>query len=999
MSNNRYIITKSNYTLKEKHKEIKNGNFIYERDYMVTTNLGGYDSGAIPYGESNFKFVHNQNGNVTRSFNNGNWLIDDKGNTVWTLDNIPNKPKKKESEVNIKINQNSLRDFVYYGSCIELIKCSLENIVKYYPGELYITNEKFVYETTESGTTQTKALGQEAFSNPVVVYNPFGINLTDKTLASGIKQTKDYYDLRYFADSLHKYRLIHDDVAECFDDWEVRTKNKKCYENGELISNIILKHNTYNSLVINEYYYEGARILITDGIFTGYHIRPTEKVITDVFITKFTEFERFLLNRDTTPLYTINIDTPRETDYGIVVSRTMFTLPTAYGWNIDVDSPDYSKYINKLSEVALFYDEHYSNNLWENIVHESIKNMDAQTSNPSNDEYVDDYRLGISNIHGLMLAYARQFDDIKLYIENIKSSNTVTYDENNNIPDYFLTDILELSGWEIKNIITDLDETASVSDLFPGLNKEYTAENLNTIFMRNLKLNSKEIFSRKGNRHAIEMLLSLFGLSSYEFGRNYYNCLPETSKISSGGKRLSWESLSEEDKAKFYDYKFDEYVVVAKNDKDDVIDANDLLCTEEINQQIKGDEIISIVDGLHNESVELSNSLVGLPVRMVYVTTNFSGTTGETQTLKYIIPWFDKTVEYDGKTYFQMYGGWDKIETADPYYTETLKYLNIVDDIGKLKLILQKDLIEGEIYYVKNIGDYKKYYPSYPTESALTPSHYFYIGDITKSYQYKNYADSGSTGWEIIPELDVKNKIAHGIQVYQLENIINDYKGNNPHVGFGKYDSGDKYLKRLSHIFDGAFDDGLFNDCIYTCHGDEVSLDEIKEIGFELTDKLVDNVKCWYFVDNTIENNLLEIRKTYVTVEENIDNSTAVTTYDIFNGYEEVQYKDKIRVGKSAQKNGDIHNTSELETFNFETQKTDSNDEAAANSIINVKNVSIEFNKYKYNNDDFEKYLHDVIMFYLNQLIPTTSMLTVKYFRDDVFTTCYTTPVITGVTK
>jgi hypothetical protein len=64
-----------------------------------------------------------------------------------------------------------------------------------------------------------------------------------------------------------------------------------------------------------------------------------------------------------------------------------------------------------------------------------------------------------------------------------------------------------------------------------------------------------------------------------------------------------------------------------------------------------------------------------------------------------------------------------------------------------------------------------------------------------------------------------------------------------------------------------------------------------------------------------------------------------------------------------------------------------------------VKNISIEFNKYKYNNDDFETYLHDVIMFYLNQLIPTTSMLTVKYFRDDEFATCYTTPVITGVSK
>ena len=240
MASNRYIITKSNYSLKEKHKELNNGKFIYERDYMVTTNLGGYDSGAIPYGESNFKFVHNQNNNATRSFNNGHWLTDKDGNSVWTLDNIPNTPKKKESEINIKTNQNSLRDFVYYGSCVELIKCSLKNIVKYYPGELYVSTEKFVYE--DKGVT--KVLGSEAFSNPVIVYNPFGINLTNKTISSSVKQDKDYYDLRYFADSFNKYSLIHGDSVDCFDDWEVRTKNKKCYKNYELISNIILKYNT-----------------------------------------------------------------------------------------------------------------------------------------------------------------------------------------------------------------------------------------------------------------------------------------------------------------------------------------------------------------------------------------------------------------------------------------------------------------------------------------------------------------------------------------------------------------------------------------------------------------------------------------------------------------------------------------------------------------------------------------------------------------------------------
>ena len=48
--------------------------------------------------------------------------------------------------------------------------------------------------------------------------------------------------------------------------------------------------------------------------------------------------------------------------------------------------------------------------------------------------------------------YGRQFDDIKRYIDNIKSTNSVTYDEKNNIPDYFLSDTVENFGWEAYNV-------------------------------------------------------------------------------------------------------------------------------------------------------------------------------------------------------------------------------------------------------------------------------------------------------------------------------------------------------------------------------------------------------------------------------------------------------------------------------------------------------------------------------------------------------------------
>jgi p-aminobenzoyl-glutamate transporter AbgT len=73
------------------------------------------------------------------------------------------------------------------------------------------------------------------------------------------------------------------------------------------------------------------------------------------------------------------------------------------------------------------------------------------------------------------------------------------------------------------------------------------------------------------------------------------------------------------------------------------------------------------------------------------------------------------------------------------------------------------------------------------------------------------------------------------------------------------------------------------------------------------------------------------------------------------------------------------HFDSELSAFNFENQTENSNDEAAANSIINVKNLKITFaNKYA-NFEGFRTYLYGVIVPYVTQLIPSTTILNIEF--------------------
>lgn len=139
----KYIVTHSNYTVKKTHKKLDGNKTIYERDYTVLTNNGGWDSGTIAYGTPTFKMVNFIKPNEAKKHRYGNWLkqnvcVDNKQNgEIWTLECVPNNNKPlDESKIEINANSNSLLDFAYYGSCSELIKTTINHIIETFPGEI-----------------------------------------------------------------------------------------------------------------------------------------------------------------------------------------------------------------------------------------------------------------------------------------------------------------------------------------------------------------------------------------------------------------------------------------------------------------------------------------------------------------------------------------------------------------------------------------------------------------------------------------------------------------------------------------------------------------------------------------------------------------------------------------------------------------------------------------------------------------------------------------------
>ena len=222
------------------------------------------------------------------------------------------------------------------------------------------------------------------------------------------------------------------------------------------------------TLTIRRYWFNNQEYYFTNTQRT-FEIHPS-LVDVDTFYNEIDDFEKVLLNRYSNPKYTATLDFPHETERGVETYKKQFTWPLDGTWNLDIKSEAYTIYVKELLKLAAFYDEYQTDNLWRMMTHESIKNMDTTFSNPALDEDKDDYNIGTTKMQGLLWAYGRQFDELKRYIDVIKSVNTINYNGNGNIPDYFLTDTLNLSGWEISSAVYWLLKSEkSKPGLFPGL--------------------------------------------------------------------------------------------------------------------------------------------------------------------------------------------------------------------------------------------------------------------------------------------------------------------------------------------------------------------------------------------------------------------------------------------------------------------------------------------------------------------------------------------------
>ena len=1137
-----YIKSHSNYVLKSKHQSITDGT-IWERDITTIGGLNTFTPHQTPaYRSNNFIITVRDDGGVSKQHNTKKWVDNGNNSEVWTINSISSTTTstdfEDDTQIVLKQDYYDFSDFAYYGSLSELFRASITDAISRFPGELYCTSGNVYYTsgvTIDGEWIEDKIpLGGKTYK---YIVNPFGINMYAASKPSDAEPLKYFTDDGYSNYSIYQgeaetgvaitgwtstyyystpYSARTDDGKEQYTRWSgvtsgttttpisgtttsAATPTTKYYPCiGNKVADITLNAEGGENYEVSAWLGDDNIIYyLTTSDYTKVHIRPTE-AIQKKFYKECDNFQKLILNKDTSPKYKAIFSVIHENQFGYYRELEEFIFPTSEGgYNIDASSYGFNEYTTRLSQIGEFYDEYFTDNLYRSMTHEAIKNFDWTYTREFNEGDEEEYVLGGEKMQKALRVFAREFDEILAYINSIKSSNRISYDERSNIPDYFLTDIVEDDGWNVVlpmpydlteyylNGNVNNDYTESYGDCNGQINnkdrngelitrkfsqnpiatvtpygsnllkdgtsngyfvqccrassgvislpyynssnyyvvsaktnqfteydscadvirnriksytdeKKYTYQDVSNEFLRRLKINSRHILRHKGTIDGIEMMLGMFGLKSKRYNSSSYDYEVTEYVATSNTITDKWDSIHQMHKIDWFN------------------------STKTITYDYRS------MSNYNRDSIHVDY----YPYQGLMV--SYSATSEDPKSDRILYPNFNKGEQYDGNPYFQMNGGWlskkvgdynfqfdvdnNIITSSTEIFKETVRNIRRFNTLQDMLSVPSNELYNGQVVYVSNIGkntavldgkvyelqtdsygDYIElvkengivragddlFFDEYVTvynrdkqeqsyflddmpnghiikayidikedddgkkdyiikcyddiqgvesfnvlSDDTNYSNYFEILNISNSNRlYDDFNESASvnmiykSGWKRLGYSDNKYKL--------INTIINDNKGNNPHNGNIIYDNGEEYHNYYRQLLKYAYENDLFDERCYE--------------NFEESASSAYSASVFSAASFTINSGFKE--------QLNDTHYPKVTAYTSAYTIGNQVYHEKRKI---------------------------------TNDILNTKLIQIRFNlhyeePFSHDGQCELKYLDDIVMNYLTQMIPSTAILQIKY--------------------
>ncbi len=382
----------------------------------------------------------------------------------------------------LNLDFSDLKSYVRFGSCEELIRVTIQNIILNYPASLFI-NSKIenrgnitFFDYTYDVVTDTSLF----YIPSEYVENLFSIVFDDGNTSLPLDNELKNLNLSY----------------EKFAIWSGNVNNDKQF-------NVIgftgdSSNRNYIRIRCN-----GNPFNVTGVITSGqidFHIRPNHETYNKE-IKKLKELERYFLKN-------------RKSDYsgfGVILKKILllddgsvdysdseYVWPTTDGYNIDINGSKYNFLTSSLIQIGNDYDQLKTDLISRMLTTTSLKMYD-QTDQ--------------EKIKSLLRIYGAEFDKMRTFIDSIVYINRVSYDKVKNTPDLLVKNLARTLGWNTFTIVGGDDLMSSLvnTNYDDSTNNPIPAE-IDIELWRRIIINSNYYWKSKGTRDAIISILLLLGV-------------------------------------------------------------------------------------------------------------------------------------------------------------------------------------------------------------------------------------------------------------------------------------------------------------------------------------------------------------------------------------------------------------------------------------------------------------------------------------------------------
>lgn len=445
----------------------------------------------------NFQITTNLESRVSKDF-----VLGGEWSDYYNLTNLNVTQQESDvilsNEIFVRLNfdPNKIDRYVYFGSFYEYARVTLEQVIQKWKGSVYLnpTLNTNVPVNTVLSFNYNSGDDVSTFLIPKsVISNPFELIVDDNSSAPPVGEI---YNLTF---SYNKYVI-----------WS----NNKNYN----VIGYTGSSDNYQYMVVKTTGNPFPTLTAsTFGQFT-YHLKPND-VEVELFFEELNDFEKILLNRLVTPIYTASFDVPVESE-GITFTQTKsITWPTSDGYNIDINTRNYATYVENLLAIASNFDANKTDLVSRRFVSESIHEFDTNGGG--------DPAYGMK-VTKLLKIYGREFDEVKKYIDGISFANVVTYDKLDNTSDELIKIIAKNLGFDVLLTVTSdnfnlTEQILTTPDTpFSGYSRSLSAKELDIELWRRLVINAWWLYKSKGTRKVLEFIFNLFKVPECMLTLNEY---------------------------------------------------------------------------------------------------------------------------------------------------------------------------------------------------------------------------------------------------------------------------------------------------------------------------------------------------------------------------------------------------------------------------------------------------------------------------------------------